>query len=166
MRSSTAGSPRLAAVALAKAGDHDSAGEPDHADHSTPHQAATHRLPHCGPHDFVDADRRSTAGHCGTLRGYVATGTFPHLAVLDGKEDHDGCGDSCQTETDAHTSIIGLVRSTVPAGRPPKTNQAISASTMMTMAAMTHGIFDRRRANNDCGGGGATFGSVVGLPQR
>jgi hypothetical protein len=123
-------------------------------------------LPHRGAHHFVDADRRSTPGHRRTLRGYVATGTFPHLAVLDGKEDHDGCGDGCQTETDAHNSIIGLVRSTVPAGRPVNRNQAISASTTSTTAAITHGIFDLRRLNSDCGGGGATFGSLVALPQR
>jgi hypothetical protein len=34
------------------------------------------------------------------------------------------------------------------------------------MAAMTHGIFERRFLKSDSGGGGATLGSVVARPQR
>jgi hypothetical protein len=34
------------------------------------------------------------------------------------------------------------------------------------IAAITHGIFERRLLNSDSGGGGATFGSVVARPQR
>jgi hypothetical protein len=37
---------------------------------------------------------------------------------------------------------------------------------MAAIAAITHGIFERRFLNSDAGGGGATLGSVVGRPQR
>jgi hypothetical protein len=105
-------------------------------------------------------------GKRGTLRRYIAAGTFTHLAVLYRAEDDHSGENGREGEAETHESIIGPGRSAVLVGPVPKKNQASRARTMSTMAAITHGVFERRRLNSDWGGGGATFGSVVDRPQR